>query len=119
MTLTLKWHGPKVKKAARRGAVRGLQLGAEHVLEESNRVVPIDDSDLLKSGVPSVDNPATGEPRGAVSYDTPYAVRQHEELDWQHEDGRTAKYLENTINDPTVVRKTTELVAREVKRELT
>jgi hypothetical protein len=33
-----------------------------------------------------------------VSYDTPYAVRQHEELQWRHAPGRTAKYLENSLN---------------------
>ena len=34
----------------------------------------------------------------AVSYDTPYAVRQHEEVTWNHDAGRKAKYLESTFN---------------------
>ena len=29
-----------------------------------------------------------------VAFDTPYAVRQHEEVGWNHQDGE-AKYLEN------------------------
>lgn len=29
-----------------------------------------------------------------VSYNTVYAARQHEELDWEHDPGRQAKYLE-------------------------
>jgi hypothetical protein len=33
-----------------------------------------------------------------VSYDTVYAVRQHEELTWRHDPGRQAKYLEQPYN---------------------
>ena len=32
--------------------------------------------------------------QGAVFYDTDYAIRQHEELNYRHAEGRTAKYLE-------------------------
>jgi hypothetical protein len=35
---------------------------------------------------------------GMVSYDTRYAVIQHESLDFRHAPGRTAKYLENSLN---------------------
>jgi hypothetical protein len=33
-----------------------------------------------------------------VSYDTPYAARQHEELDWRHDEGQ-AKYLEGPLTE--------------------
>lgn len=113
MTMRVKWYGREVKAAARKGAARGLMLGAEHVLEVANRIVPFEESTLLKSGVPSVDE---GELRGAVSYDTPYAVRQHEELTWHHDDGRQAKYLEQPVN--TERPKVRELIAREIKSSL-
>ena len=113
MRLKLKWHGAEVAAVERIAAARGLMLGAEHVLEEANRIVPIEESTLLKSGTPSVDVPTL---RAAVSYDTPYAVRQHEELTWQHDAGHQAKYLEQPLNSEKP--KVELLIAREIKREL-
>jgi hypothetical protein len=120
MTLHMKWYGDKAQALARKGAARGLQLGAEHVLEEANRIVPIDESTLLKSGhawPPSqVGHVGGAGLQAAVTYDTPYAVRQHEELTWRHDAGRQAKYLEQPINTEKPAVET--LIAREVKREL-
>jgi hypothetical protein len=112
MTL-VKWYGAKASEGAKRGAARGLQLAAEHVLEEANRVVPIEEATLLRSGVVSVDE---GSLRAAVSYDTPYAVRQHEELSYQHDAGRTAKYLETPLSSERGAAES--IIAREIKREL-
>ena len=115
MTQTLRWYGPQVKAKARRGAARGLYLWAEHVLEEATRIVPLAPSGgtLERSGVASVDEAAL---RAATSYDTPYAVRQHEELEWQHAPGRQAKYLETPLNASKP--KGFAIVAREVKAAL-
>ena len=115
MTMTVKWYGDKAKGAVHRGAARGLMLGAEHVLQEANILVPIEEGTLLRSGVASSDESAL---QAAVSYDTPYAVRQHEELDYHHDVGRQAKYLETPINDAGVKRKVEDLIAREIKRAL-
>lgn len=113
MSMTVKWHGAKAKAEAGKGAARGLMLGAEHVLEEANRIVPIEEGTLLRSGVASVDE---GALRAAVAYDTPYAVAQHEDLTMQHDAGRQAKYLEQPLGSerPQVE----ALIAREIKREL-
>lgn len=108
------WHGPKVMAATRKAAARGLLLGAEHVLEEANRLVPHEEGTLQGSGVASVDE---GALRGAISYDTVYAVRQHEELTWAHDDGRQAKYLETPLYGAPG-HKAMEIVAREIKQEL-
>jgi hypothetical protein len=113
MTMTVKWYGSKASAAEKRGAARGLQLWAEHVLEEANRVVPIEEATLLRSGVASVDE---GALRAAVSYDTPYAVIQHEALDFRHDAGRQAKYLEEPANASTMVGG--DLIAREIKSSL-
>jgi len=113
MTMSVKWYGAKAKAAERKGAQRGLMLGAEHVLTESNKVVPIEESTLLGSGVASMD---AGSLRAAVSYDTVYACRQHEELSWRHDAGRTAKYLENTVNSERSA--VQALIAREIKSSL-
>lgn len=89
------WHGSAVKAAARANALAGLRESLEFVLTESNKAVPLDEGTLMRSGTTSVDE---ANLRGAVSYDTPYAVRQHEEVTWRHSPGRTAKYLENAVN---------------------
>lgn len=88
------WNGKAVTAQMRAGAVRGLFLAAEHVLSESRMVVPIEEATLSRSGATSVDAEAL---KAAVSYDTPYAMRQHEDLTLRHDVGRTAKYLERPL----------------------
>ena len=86
----------RLPAAAQGGALRGVTLGAEHVLSESSKVVPIEEGTLSRSGKTSAE--MTGDVAvAAVSYDTPYAVRQHEELDYRHDPGRQAKYLEGPL----------------------
>lgn len=96
----LQWRttiNKSIAPAMKAKAAHGLLLAAEHVLQVSNTHVPIalDGGTLERSGVASVDATAL---KAAVSYDTPYAVRQHEELNYRHAVGRTAKYLENAGN---------------------
>ncbi|MEV0445857.1 hypothetical protein AB0I84_12860 [Streptomyces spectabilis] len=78
----------------RRLASEGLSRALEHGLSVSNSRVPLDEGTLERSGRIDVDGL-----NGAISYDTPYAVRQHEELTWRHLPGRRAKYLESAMND--------------------
>jgi hypothetical protein len=86
--------GP-ITKAMTDGARAGLAVAAEHVLQVSNTKVPNEEGTLERSGKASVDDAGT---TAAVSYDTPYAVRQHEELTYSHPGGRQAKYLELSLN---------------------
>lgn len=67
---------------------------AEYILAQSMQEVPHETGDLQASGRVSVDRD-----RGvaAVSYDTPYAVVQHEDMTFHHDAGRKAKYLEDPI----------------------
>jgi hypothetical protein len=81
-------------------AVAGLTEGAEHILKVSNDHVPIEEGTLERSGTATVDGPNL---RAAIAYDTAYAVRQHEDLDAQHDAGRTAKYLENAMNSQRLI----------------
>ena len=116
MTLVVHWHGTKAKAAARKGAARGLMRSAEHVLQQANLIVPIEESTLLKSGVAHA--PDRAMLRAAVSYDTPYAVRQHEELTYRHDPGRQAKYLETPLNVAKADGTVNRLIAEEIKQEL-
>lgn len=111
MTTRLNWNGPVVDAKKQHGAARGLGLASEHVLGVSREQVPIEEATLERSGVASVDELLL---EAAISYDTPYAVRQHEELTWKHDPGRKAKYLEDPMTSEAGV--VAEIVAAEIRR---
>ena len=71
---------------------RGVRVAVEFLLTEANKHVPHDEGTLERSGQASVDGT-----RGAVSYDTPYAVRQHEDMSMRHDGKGEAKWLETTF----------------------
>ncbi|MEU5608453.1 minor capsid protein [Streptomyces sparsogenes] len=98
----------------RRRAARGVHLAAEHILAESKKEVPLEEGTLERSGKATVDETAL---TGAVSYDTVYAVRQHEELTWHHPmPGRKAKYLEDPMNRER--QRVAQIIAAEIRRWL-
>ncbi|MFB7776926.1 hypothetical protein [Streptomyces bauhiniae] len=109
----LDWNGDHIARELRQAAAHGLLLAAEHVLQQSQDVVPLDEDPLMQSGMASVD-PASLT--AMVSYDTPYAVRQHEETTWRHAPGRTAKYLENPLNAAASV--VPQIIAAQLRRAL-
>lgn len=105
----------KVAAVLSDGVMDGLVDAAEFLLTESRAVVPIDEATLERSGVASQDRSSMTV---AVSYDTPYAVVQHENLEYQHAPGRQAKYLENPANEHRATMETIVAVrAREALRE--
>ncbi|MFB4284850.1 hypothetical protein ACBJ59_56950 [Nonomuraea sp. MTCD27] len=91
-----KISGEEITAEVRRAAARGLRLATEHVLSVSNQRVPHDVGDLERSGATVVDRE---DLVGVISYDTPYARIQHENLDYQHKPGRTAKFLELALQE--------------------
>lgn len=109
----LKMNLGKIRAAERAGALGGLRKAAEHLLQKSRELVPHEEGTLEASGTVSVDE---ANLRAAVSYDTPYAVRQHEELTWQHDEGRQAKYLEDPMQ--TEQQAMREIIAAEIRRSL-
>lgn len=88
------WRGRQVSAQVRRAAAEGLFDAAEFLLEEANRTVPFAEGTLARSGTPSVD---AGSLTAAVSYDTPYARRQHEHPEYRFQGGRRGKWLEKTL----------------------
>ena len=88
------WQGRAWFERTKDAARHGTQLGLEHVLGEANKLVPLEEGTLERSGKVTMGDGASG----SVSYDTVYAVRQHEELTWKHLPGRQAKYLEQPMN---------------------
>lgn len=85
----------------------GLEYEAQLILAEARELVPVLTTDLRESGY-------VGDPieigEGAalsigygddVGLEVDYALQQHENLDYQHEEGKTAKFLEKPILDWT------------------
>ncbi|MEV6536725.1 hypothetical protein AB0M86_45455 [Streptomyces sp. NPDC051639] len=107
------FNGDAALAAIRAGALRGVRLGAEHLLQVSRTRVPIEEGTLERSGVVSVDESSL---TAAVSFDTPYAVRQHEELDYRHDAGREAKYLEKPLREESDT--INDIIAAQVRRSL-
>lgn len=94
MRVDMQWQGRRLwTERGRRAASEGLTRALEHTLGVSQTLVPLDEGPLQRSGKVVVNGLD-----GAISYDTVYAVRQHEELTWKHAPGRQAKYLEQPLN---------------------
>lgn len=96
MSASMQWsverdNSPEVRSRTKAAAKVGLRNAGEHILNKSNAQAPIEDGDLIRSGaVTDVSDDTVG-----ISYDTPYAVRQHEDLSYRHDPGRNAKFLSN------------------------
>lgn len=81
------------------GMLDGIDKAGEHVLGVSNDHVPIEEGTLERSGkVTTTVDSSVPKVRASVSYDTPYAAKQHEDLTLKHDSGRNAKFLENAMN---------------------
>jgi hypothetical protein len=102
------WRGYAAGEAARRGAARGVALGAEHIRAVSVDRAPLDTGALRNSATASHDPDTL---TGAVSYDTPYAARQHEDLTFHHREGGP-KFLESALASER------ELVARLIQAQI-
>lgn len=80
------------------GARQGMVAAGLHTLGVSNTRVPHETGALMRTGAVSQDD-ATG--LTAISYDDAeydgQAVDQHENLEYQHDDGRSAKFLELSV----------------------
>lgn len=69
---------------------------AAWILGVARNRAPIDTGDLIRSGSVEIHSTRTGH-EAVISFDTPYAVEQHENLQLKHKRGRKAKFLEGAI----------------------
>ncbi|WP_394253636.1 hypothetical protein [Arthrobacter pityocampae] len=101
-----------VDESIKLAANRGLAIAAEYVLGESNKVIPIEEATLMRSG--SVDrDPANN--RVSIFYDVPYSVRQHEDMTLRHDPGRSAKFLERALSDHETIKR---IIASAIRGEI-
>ena len=79
-----------------KAAKKGQKLLAQNILGESQKLVPVDTGTLQRSGHVTVVNDINNTT--IISYDTPYARKQHEDTTLNHPRGGEAKYLERPFN---------------------
>lgn len=77
-----------------KAALKGQKALALNILGESQKLVPVDTSTLKRSGHVSTERNIT-----TISYNTPYALKQHEDASLNHPKGGEAKYLEKPFNE--------------------
>ncbi len=116
---TIRWRldrRDQAKELLRSAAKEGLHEGAEDVLALSNERVPHQEGILEDSGAVSPSTPSSigDELIVSISYDTPYAVKQHEDEGLRHPNGRQSKYLESALNErgPRALRHAAERMRR-------
>lgn len=103
-----------IERCAENGGRNGLFDALDHLKSVSQDKVPLNQGPLKNSAAVDV----SGDGRsGTVSYDTPYAVPQHENTWYSHQRGREAKYLENPVNDPTVQHEMLQLLGGGMRSE--
>ena len=116
-----KWRIKEAVKIAEDAGLKALRTGAEAILTEAIDETPIDTGTLRRSGTVTVGalpdgaqvyeaaesgrdmkdafpGPEGKEKAVYISFNTPYARRQHEELGYEHPRGGKAKYLEDPFN---------------------
>ncbi|MEN0021991.1 MAG: HK97 gp10 family phage protein [Microbacterium sp.] len=95
----------EVEKAAQ----DGMRRGGREMLKRARELAPKDDGDLRRSGKVVVDDMSM-----SVRFTAPHAVFQHEHLDWEHDGGGGAKFLEIASDEIDL----TEFVAAAVEEAL-
>jgi hypothetical protein len=92
--------------AIERDLTAELERQAQLILDASNREIPVGDPaedpdqavDLAASGRVVMDvTPLTGRVVAYITYDTDYAVKQHESLHLRHPRGGGPHFLENAL----------------------
>jgi hypothetical protein len=92
MAVQVRWNGAAAD-ALSEAAERGVFKAAEVLLEQAVAIAPFEEGPLTVSGKATADGA-----KAAVSFNTPYAVIQHEAVGFRHPNGRQAKYLEQPAN---------------------
>ena len=109
MSLQIKWDASQVLNAVNGGGEKGVRACANLLLDEARKQVPLDTGALSRSGAVDSDGLLA-----VVSFDTPYAVRWHEEhANFQH--GRKNKYLEDPCNDAALHARMIEYLRGSIK----
>ena len=86
----------QVSRRLHDAAAEALSDIVEDDLREARDVAPIEEGTLVRSAFAEVDR---GDLVGQVAFDTPYAIRQHEDPTLKHDSGRKHHFLADTVED--------------------
>ena len=134
-----KWRTKEAVKIAEKAGLKALRTGGESILTEAMDETPVDTGTLRRSGTVTVGKRPDGvqvyaaaeagtdmakafpseigkEKAVYISFSTPYARRQHEELDYNHPRGGKAKYLEDPFN--RLKKKVVKMAEQQIKKAL-
>jgi hypothetical protein len=134
-----RWRTKEAVKIAEEAGLKALRTGAETILTEAIDETPIETGTLRRSGTVTMGGLPDGaqvyeaaesgsnmkdafpDPEGKekavyISFSTPYARRQHEELGYNHPLGGKAKYLEDPFNRNK--KKVLQYAEKQVKKAL-
>lgn len=89
------WEGERAANGVIVGGRRGVRRGAEHIRTRALPRTPIDRGPLRSSATVQ-ESTSVITPAASVVYDTPYAVRQHEDASLNHDQGED-HYLSKTV----------------------
>ena len=110
----------KMDKATAKNTVHAMAENTEALLGKSMRIAPLDEGTMIGSASAKVNQVevargnrdgsttmSSSKPSakpgqtivGEVSYNVPYAARQHEDLTLKHKPGKQAKYLEQPLKE--------------------
>lgn len=94
-----RWYGDKAVSRAMQAAIQAIGICAADLQGKSARQAPIDTGDLRANC--SVSPLQRNDPQVwvTVGYNLPYAIVQHERLDFRHPKGGKAKYLEDPYKE--------------------
>jgi hypothetical protein len=93
VSVTFEWNGDVLSRGITSAMKKELRVDAEMVLAKSVEQCPVETGALRRSATVNGRNSDTTQ---ELSYNTPYAHRQHEDLSYNHPVGN-AKFLENPV----------------------
>lgn len=109
MSVQIKWDSSRVMAVVGQGGANAVRGCANLLLDEARKQVPIDTGALSRSGAVDCDGL-----QATVSFDTPYAVRWHEQAA-NFQRGRKNKYLEDPCNDGALRARMLDYLAKGMK----
>lgn len=93
----IQWMGDQIKGLKRRAAVEGLREGAEAIKDAAVGMVPVETSVLKDTAYCDVDPNTLISIAGFDDARDIKAIKQHEDLSYNHPRGGQAKFLEKAV----------------------
>lgn len=108
------WRGKELQGKMLQQGMQGLLDAGELILDASNQKAPIDEGVMIGTGDVTADESTKSV---VISYDSPYAIKQHEDTTLKHKNGREAKFLQSAVQENT--QRVTDILASALKAGLT